>query len=422
MFWSGDRAFGDSTPPPNSPSLGSDVSSPDTQEVVIGNTAFAMNLYAKLRTANGNLFFSPYSISTALAMTYAGARSETAQQMATVLNFTVPQERLHPAFAALKAKLDAVQKKGKVQLSVANSLWPQKGYPFLSEYLGLLKQDYDTSVTPLDYAENAEGARKTINNWVEGKTNHKITDLIQPGMLDSKTRLVLANAIYFKGGWVRRFDPKLTAKQPFHVAVGKDVTCRLMTHQGKFAYAETPELQMLELPYVENDLSMVLFLPRNPDGLGALENDLSAGKLTEWTRILLHREERHLPEDLWLQTVKVYLPKFKLTGEFSLADALKNMGMIEAFGNADFSGMDGHTNLYISAVLHKAFVDVGEEGTEAAAATAVVIYATGFGVKPIELPIPVFRADHPFIFLIVDKHTGSILFMGRVIDPTAMGL
>ena len=390
-------------------SRSSAVTSPDTREVVVGNTVFAMNLYAKLRMANGNLFFSPYSISMALAMTYGGARGETEKQMATVLNFTVPQERLHPAFAALKSELDAVQKKGMVQLSVANSLWPQKGYPFLPEYLGLLKQDYDTSVTPLDYAGASEAARKTINDWVEGKTNRKITDLIKPGMLDSLTRLVLANAIYFKGNWASPFDPRFTSEQPFHIAGSKDVNCQSMNKQERFGYTETPELQVLELPYAGDDLSMIVLLPRKTEGIRALENDLAATKLAEWTKELRRQE------------VKVYLPKFKLTSEFSLGgQPSKNMGMTNAFGNADFSGMDGHTNLYISAVVHKAFVDVNEEGTEAAAATAVGVAMSAVAARRQE-PV-VFKADHPFVFLIQDKHTGSILFLGRVMDPTVSGL
>ncbi|MGO9244559.1 MAG: serpin family protein [Verrucomicrobiia bacterium] len=398
------------TPPETSPPVVTDVSAPDTREVVSGNTAFAINLYARLRMSDGNLFFSPYSISTALAMTYGGARGETEKQMAKVLGFTVPQARLHPAFAALKAELDAIQKKGLVQLSVANSLWPQKGYPFRPDFLGLLKQDYDTSVTPLDYREAGEAARKTINDWVEAKTNRKITDVIGPGTLGPLTRLVLANAIYFKGQWDSPFKSRLTTEQPFHLATGKNVKCQLMNKQEEFGYAETPDLQMLALPYAGYDLSMVVLLPRKMDGIGALENDLTAGKLAEWMEGLRQKE---------VQEVKVYLPKFKLTRKFSLAETLAKIGMTDAFSQeeANFSGMDGHTNLCISAVVHKAFVDVNEEGTEAAAATVVGMVTSGIHLRP--PTIPVFRADHPFVFLIQDNHTGSILFLGRVMDPTA---
>lgn len=374
----------------------------DTQEVVAGNTAFAADLYAKLKDQPGNLFFSPYSISTALAMTFAGARGDTAQQMANVLHFAVPQDRLHPTFAALEAELNAIQRKGKVQLSVANSLWPQQGYPFLPEYVGLLKQYYGTTVTPLDYAKAPEAARKTINNWVEQKTNRKITDLIKPGVLNPLSRLVLANAIYFKGSWVKQFDPNETGSYEFHVTANKNVSCWLMHRKGNYAYAETPSLQVLELPYAGDDLSMIVLLPRRTDGIGALESELSAARLAEWIKGMSERE------------VAVYLLKFKLTCEFSLKNTLAEMGMTDAFGDkADFSGMDGRRWLFISAVVHKAFVDVNEEGTEAAAATA-----GGLPLSSLPASVPVFLADHPFIFLIRDKHNGSILFMGRVTDPT----
>jgi serpin B len=381
------------------------TASADTREVVAGDTAFATDLYAKLRTEKGNLFFSPYSISTALAMTLAGARGETAQQMATVLHLAGPTETLNPAFAALEAELNAIQKKGQVRLSVANSLWPQKGHPFLPEYVDLLKHFYGVSVTPLDYAKAPEAARKTINDWVEQKTNRKITDLIKDGVLSSLTRLVLVNAIYFKGNWTSQFDPKQTMEEPFHIAPDKDAKCSLMNRKGTYAYTETPHLQVLELPYAGDDVSMIVLLPRNSEPIARLERELTPAKLTEWTTALRERE------------VQVFLPKFKLTCEFSLEKILESMGMAIAFSNdADFSGMNGNRSLAISAVLHKAFVDVNEEGTEAAAATAVTMRATAV-LAPV--PVPVFRADHPFVFLIRDKHNGSILFLGRVTDPTA---
>jgi len=379
---------------------------PSTQDVVTGNTAFALELYAKLKTTDGNLFFSPYSISAALAMTYAGARGDTAAQMAKVLHFPTAQDRLHPAFAALESDLKTIQKKGKVRLDVANSLWPQEKYPFLPEYVRLLKRHYSTTVSPLDYVKAPEAARKTINDWVEQRTNRKITDLIQPGMLTPMTRLVLANAIYFKGKWADRFDPKGTAKQPFHIATNADVICDLMINEGTYGYTETPDMQGVELPYAGDDLSMVVLLPRKIDGLRALESELTAAKLAEWTGALNQSK------------VDVFLPKLSLTNEFDLGKTLAAMGMTDAFGiKADCSGMDGRTNwLYISEVVHKAFVDVNEEGTEAAAATAVGVAAEA--VVPQEPPVPVFRADHPFLFLIRDRHTGSILFIGHVMDPT----
>ena len=390
---------------------------PDAQVVVTGNTAFAVDLYARLMAREGNVFFSPYSISTALAMTCAGARGETETQMARILHFDLPQDKLHPAFAMLEADLNAVQKKGKVQLAVANSLWPQKKHPFLPDYLQLLRQDYGTSITALDYKEATEASRRTINAWVETNTNRKITDLIQPKMLNPLTRLVLVDAVYFKGDWRTQFDPDGTVSRPFHVTTDKTVPCQLMTRTGNYAYAETPDLQVLELPYAGDDVSMIVLLPKKLDGLGALEARLTSANLAEWTKGLSQPNDRRTDEDY--EEIAVSLPKFKLTCDFSLANTLKAMGITEAFKEpdasrgADFSGMDGRHWLYINAVEHKAFVEVNEQGTEAAAATAVFLgKATGM-----PQPIPVFRADHPFVFLIRANHTGSILFMGRVMSP-----
>jgi len=371
---------------------------------VTGNTAFACDLYGKLKAQEGNLFLSPYSISTALAMTYGGARGDTEAQMAKALHFGLAQEELHPAFAALEAGLASVQKKGKVKLSIANSLWPQKGYKFLPDYLDLCKKHYGTTITPLDYAKAAEPARKSINMWVEDKTNKKITNLIAPGVLGALTRMVLVNAIYFKGDWASQFKAEATQKQPFHVSGSQTVEASLMHQKREFGYSENNELQVLELPYAGDDLSMIVLLPRKTDGLAGIEAKLTAQNLAAWTGKL------HRPK------VEVFLPKFKMTSQFSLNDKLAALGMTDAFGDkADFSGMNGKRDLYISAVIHKAFVEVNEEGTEAAAATAVVMTLRS---APIERPAPVFRADHPFLFLIRDNASGSILFLGRIVDPT----
>ena len=371
---------------------------------VAGNTAFAFDLYSQLRTQEGNLFLSPYSISTALAMAYGGARGETATQMAKAMHFGLAQEKLHPAFAALESGLNAVQQKGQVKLAVANSLWPQKGHLFLPVYLDLCRINYGVAVTPLDFARAAEPARQTINAWVEDKTNRKIQDLIKPGTLNAVTRLVLVNAIYFKGNWSSRFDKQLTKAGPFHVSAGKTVETPMMQATKEFRYAESPEVQALELPYAGDDLSMLVLLPRDANSLAAFEQSLSPDKLYAWIRSLRSRE------------VQLWLPKFKTTSEFSLNQTLTALGMTDAFtGRADFSGMDGTNDLFISAVIHKAFVEVNEEGTEAAAATAVVMETKGIHIP--EEPM-VFRADHPFLFLIRDNRTGSILFLGRIVDPT----
>jgi serpin B len=366
------------------------------------NNAFAVDLYGKLRAADGNLFFSPESISTALAMTYAGARGPTAEQMAKTLHFTLDQEHLHPALGALMADLNGGGKKRGYQLSVANALWGQKGHDFLPAFLTLLKDDYGAGMHEVDFLKDTEGARQTINGWVEKQTQDKIKDLIAKDVLPPDTQLVLTNAIYFKGDWNTQFKKDATRDGPFQVSAKDKVNVPLMNQTGDFPYFEGDGLQGLEMPYVGKDLSMVVLLPKKADGLPDLEKTLSADRLSDWLS-KLHTDE-----------VMVALPKFKLTSQFSLKDTLSAMGMLDAFTDrADFSGMDGQKDLFISAVVHKAFVDVNEEGTEAAAATAVIAQPTAARISP------VFRADHPFIFLIRDRRSGSILFVGRVVNPKA---
>jgi serpin B len=382
------------------------IAAPSIQarQVVDGDNGFAADLYGKLRGQNGNLFFSPYSISTALAMTYSGARGRTATQMAQTLHFDLPADNLPPAFAEMATGLDAIQQKGNVKLAVANSLWPQKKFSFRPEYLDLCQKYYGAAIYPVDFVGHAEDARKTINDWVAGKTNGKIVDLLAPHTVDG-ARLVLVNAIYFKGDWANRFNAALTQDEPFHVSAQTTTTVPLMQQTSEFGYAEFPDLQVLEMPYAGNDLSMVVLLPRAADGLGKLEAQLTAAQLAAWTTNLPSRK------------VQMFFPKFTATSQFSLGDTLAGMGMADAFdpGKANFSGMDGREDLYISSVIHKAYVKVDEEGTEAAAATAVTMKFAGVMR---ELLPPVFRADHPFLFLIRDNHTGSILFLGRMTHPT----
>jgi serpin B len=367
---------------------------------VQGNTEFAFDLYQRLRTAKGNLFLSPFSISTALAMTYAGACSDTEVQMAQALHFLVDHGQLHPAFASLPATLSESGSKGHIQLRGANALWPQKGYALLEGFLALTKQYYGVLITPVDYRD-AEAARHTINSWVEEKTDGKIKDLIPPGMLDALTRLVLVNAIYFKGNRASQFDRSLTRDAPFWVTLDEQVQVPMMTQKHEFRYGESAGLQVLELPYSGADLSMIVLLPKETDGLAKLEESLTAENLGGWTR------------SLWETEVAVFLPRFEMTFPFRLDDTLKSMGMRDAFSEkADFSGMDGGKELYIGAVLHKAFVAVNEEGTEAAAATAIAMRAKGLPWSQ-----PVIRADHPFVFLVRENSTGSILFLGRVANP-----
>ena len=376
----------------------------DIEIVVQGNNAFALELYAKLRDGKGNLFFSPYSISTALAMTYAGARGQTEKQMAEVLQFSLPAEKLHTTFGAVLKDLNVRGEKASFKLSVANALWGQKGYGFLKEFIELIETSYGGRLNEVDFAAAAEDARQTINAWVENETKNKIKDLIPKGVLNSLTRLVLTNAIYFKGNWASKFEEEDTKDAPFTMVNGEKLDVAKMNQTAEFNYMETEDFQGLEMPYVDKELSMIILLTKRNDRLIALEESLTMDNLSNWLAKLAKRK------------VVVSVPKFTMTCQFMLADTLKSMGMTDAFsGGADFSGMTGRKDFFISAVIHKAFVDVNEEGTEAAAATAVVMKLTA--ALPEE--IPVFRADHPFLFLIRDNCSGSILFVGRLMNPKA---
>lgn len=378
----------------------------DVDTLVRDNTAFALSLYGKLAPTGGNIIFSPYSISTALGVTYAGAYGNTEKEMAAALHFSLGQSELHPAFGKVELQLKKAERNG-IRLRVANALWPQKSYPFLDDFLSLVKQHYGVLVIPVDYRNARESARKTINQWVENKTENKITDLVQPPDLSDLTRLVLVNAIYFKGEWASRFKAGNTKPAPFHVSSDKAIQVPMMTQKLESRYARLPEMEILELPYVGGSLSMIVLLPKQIDGIQKVDRELSAGSLAKWLSALKKQE------------VHVFLPRFKVTYRFGLKDTLTSMGMVDAFSDtkANFAGMDGRPDgLYIGAVIHKAFMEVNEEGTEAAAATGVAIAERMHPAPP-----PTFRADHPFVFLIQEKRTGSILFAGRLCDPTRIG-
>mgnify|MGYP001484222743 FL=1 len=368
-----------------------------------GNNAFAIDLYKELAKDPGNFFFSPYSISSALAMTYAGARGDTAKQMEKVLYFTLSQDKLHPSFTKLNSLFNAKEK--SYQLSIANSLWGQKDYPFKKDFLSLVNKYYEAGFNEVNFVDDKEReeARQKINTWVEEKTNYKIKDLIQKTDLNSLTRLVLVNAIYFKGKWQNTFDPKETNEMPFYVNNTQKINTPIMHQEGNFNYTEDEDLQVLEIPYSGNELSMVILLPKTGISLSEVERNLSIDKLN------------YLLSNLSPTKVDVYIPKFKLEKRFILNEELIKLGMTDAFDEmlADFSGMTGDKDLYISKVIHQSFIEVNEEGTEAAAATAVIMSGKSISLGPI-----LFKADRPFIFLIQDKKTGTILFMGRFIEPT----
>jgi serpin B len=339
-------------------------------------------------------------------MTYTGARSQTATEMAATLHLDKPQGEVPANYAALEQRLAAIGKGGKVKLHTANSLWYQRDYPFRKEFLEIGRKSFSAELAGVDFAKDTEGSRVRINKWVAGKTADKIPELLQTGVLDASTRLVLCNAIYFKGDWAKQFDTKATRPADFFVTPDKTVQVPMMSQKLKVRHAARDELSLVELPYQGGDLSLVVLLPDTKDGLKSLESRLTGANLVAWLGELNQARETD---------VLVELPKFKLSSQFGLKPALSALGMPTAFrSGADFSGMDGSRDLFISAVVHQAVVEVNEQGTEAAAATAVTISLTSFQEPR---PVPVFRADHPFLFLIREKQSGSILFLGRMLNP-----
>ncbi len=384
----------------------------DAGAVPRGNAGFAVDLYGQVRAEKGNLFLSPYSISTALAMTWAGARANTEKEMAATLHFRLPQEALHPAMEALMKDLNGRtvtqrspdQGRKQLELCVANSLWSQKGYPFRQEYFDLVTRAYEAGLTELDFAKDTEGARKTINAWVEGKTNERIKDLIPPGMLTPDNVLVLTNAIYFKAAWAEPFRKEATIDEEFHLADGSTIKTPIMHRQHAYGYFDEGTFEVVDVPYLGGDISMTILVPKEANGLGAIEERLTSTTLEGWIAKLQSEQ------------IALGLPRFKTTWSFELSETLKAMGMKDAFQHpaADFTGMSDTKELYIGFVIHKAFVDVNEEGTEAAAATAVGMMKGSAPAEPVRLQI-----DRPFLFLIRDSKSGSILFMGRILDPRA---
>lgn len=379
----------------------------DIKAVAKGSNEFALDLYARLRAEaekeDGNLFFSPASISTALSMAYAGARGQTADEMKQVLHFTLEDNKLHPAMGALAKRLTS-SKQG-LELSIANALWGQKGYEFLPGFLAVNRNCYEAGLKEVDYRTATEEARQTINKWVEDKTKDRIKDLIQRGLLTPDTRLVLTNAIYFKGTWKIKFEKKNTKKEKFHVSKEKSIDADMMKmKKPQLKYMKSDGLAALELPYQGEEFSMVILLPDKKDGLADLEKSLTAKKLDDWLSRMLKQK-----------VDEVAIPRFKMTKDFELRETLKEMGMPTAFTfpGADFSGMNGKRDLFIGDVIHKAFVEVNEEGTEAAAATAVIM-RSGSAMRPQR---KLFIADHPFAFIIRDTKNGAILFAGRVVTP-----
>ncbi len=392
----------------------STVGAADLGELVRGNNAFAFDLYRALSDGDDNLFYSPFSISQALAMTSAGARGETQRQMADTLHHRLPQSSLHPAFNALDRTLasrgqgpggapnDSSEAGQYFRLNIANAIWGQDGYHFLPDFLDMLAEHYGAGMMAVDFVGAADESRVRINDWVAEETEGKIKDLLPPGVIDHTTRLVLTNAIYFNASWLWPFSPRDTEVRPFYLAGGGTVMVPMMTETTKefYGYARGDGYQVVDVPYSWREMSMTILLP-DEGALEELEGSLDSEMLN---RII---------DDIEIDYVILTMPLFEFESQFSLSDTLAGMGMPDAFGvGADFSGMTGSRDLWISEVVHKAFVSVDEEGTEAAAATGVVMLTSGPSKDPIEVTI-----DRPFIFLIRDIGTGTVLFMGRVSNP-----
>jgi serpin B len=364
--------------------------------------AFAGDLFARIKSEKGNVFVSPFSIETALAMTAAGAKGDTLKQMQSVLRLPADAD---DRFGKLLGTINPAGVKQPYELATANAIWAQKGMPWREEFINRVAGPYASAFKQVDFRTAPDEARKECNAWVEKKTHEKIKNILNKGDVQTSTRMLLANAIYFKGTWTTPFVKAATADAPFFLADGSKATVPLMYHSGHYSYAETSDAQAVSLPYKGNDLSMLVLLPRKPDGIGKLQDSLTGASLAEWTGKLK-------PEP----AVRVYLPRFKAETRYELGKTLAAMGMPDAFdaNKADFSGMQsGPEKLCIGFVIHKAFVDVNEEGTEAAAATVV-----GVRTASAVMSTPkVFRADHPFLFAIVHNATKTALFLGRMSDP-----
>ena len=367
--------------------------------------ALALDLFRETGVTGENLCFSPLSISTALAMAYAGASGETEAEMARTLHFSQGRDT-HGYFSLLLTKLNATGERGAGEVVVANRLWGQKGYQFYERFLEELRVNYGAALAEVDFRNHTEDARLAINAWVEEKTRERIKNIVPPGALSPLASLVLVNAIYFKAEWMDHFTESMTTEEPFWLTANESAPAPMMHRIGSYGYLETDDAQVLELPYKRGVYSMLVYLPKERDGLAELEHRLTVDGLIEDV------------QDLPRRRVHLSLPRFEITSSFSLGEALVRLGMRTAFvaDKADFTRMSLNPDLYISDVLHKAFVKADENGTEAAAATAVIMATEGAIVEmapPLE-----FLADHPFLFVIRYRSTGSILFMGRVSDPS----
>lgn len=368
------------------------------------NNLFAVDLFKQIQSASDNLIFSPYSIGTVLAMIYTGSGGKTLAEMSEVLYFP-PPELLDPVESGMRKSLQATDTMQGTDFRLANAIWAQDNFSFLPDYLGRVEKLYDAPCTLMDFVNtsNREESRKKINHWVEDKTNNRIPDLIQPGILDASTRMVLTNAIYFNGGWMFPFDKAATSPSLFHTSKQESIKTDFMHQTRSYPYYEDQEIQAISLPYKNNRMALVVILPKSIEGWRMISQVINYERIKLVTSGMETRE------------VQIALPKFRSELQINLRQELISMGMGSAFSqNADLSGMTGEKNLYVDEVIHKAFIEVSETGTEAAAATAAII-----GLKSILRDDPVrFSADHPFVFFLLDRQTGCIIFTGRLVIPS----
>lgn len=384
------------------------VESTDLTTLVDGNTAFTLDLYQELKDKEGNIFYSPYSLSVALAMTYAGARGETEEQMAEALSFYLSQNKLHPTFNYLDQELasrgEGAEGKDEegFRLNIVNDIWGQKDFPFLSDFLDTLAENYGAGLRILDFINAPEESRVTINDYISEQTEEKIKDLIPEGVIDVMTRLVLTNAIYFNAAWQYPFSENMTSDGTFYLLDGGEVTIPMMYQEESLGYTEGDNYQAVELKYDGEELAMIILVPDS----GQFEDFEMSLDVELLNDIIDNLENKH---------VELTLPKWEYESSFMMKETLQAMGMPIAFSEAaDFSGMTGKRDLYIADVVHKAFVSVDEAGTEAAAASAVIMKLTAMPTD-----VAVVTVDRPFIFLIRDIETGAILFFGRVVNPVS---
>jgi serpin B len=368
------------------------------------NNLFAVDLFKQIQSKSENLIFSPYSIGTVLAMIYSGSMGNTAAEMSDVL-YLPSQELLDPVESGMRESLQAADTMQGTDFRLANAIWAQEDFSFLPDYLARLKKYYDAPLTLMDFVEisNREESRIKINHWVEEKTNNRIQDLIQPGILDASTRLVLTNAIYFNGGWMFPFEEAATSPSLFHISKQESIKTDFMHQTRSYPYYEDEEIQAISLPYKNNRMALMVILPKSIEGWRMIS------QVINYERINL------VVSEMGTREVQLALPKFKSELQINLRDELTSMGMGTAFSrNADLSGMTGEKNLYVDEVIHKAFIEVNEKGTEAAAATAAII-----SLKSSLRDDPVrFNADHPFIFFLIDRQTSCIIFTGRLVKPS----